>query len=162
MELASHRVYMALTPADLQHQEFCGSWVTVVDEAFLAAGDFPPLSELHGEEQEIAEDTALYQAAARSQYLQAADPDPRLVVAVAEVGGEITPRPDGQAGEYSLSRPVSLDEVVSFHVSEQLTAATAPESPTAATESATLPDLLWFDVSELELVREFLGVNPDQ
>lgn len=163
-----HRVYLALNPQDLENREFSGAWGTVVDEEFLEANDFSSLSCLHGEEQEIAEDTALYQAAARSQCLQAAAREARLVVAVAETTAELHTRL-GEPGEYSLSRPVPLDEVVSFHISEPFMESASPEQNTIVDESDSLtsgetglPSLLWFDVSELDLVREFLGITPNR
>lgn len=180
-KLVSHRVYLPLTPQQLGLFEWEGISATVVDEEFLAAGGFSPLSQLRGEEQEVAEDAAVYQAAARSAWLQKDNPQPRLVVAVAEYNGEITARADGLPGEYTLSRPVTLSEVVSFHVSEPLPndldlgsriLAAQPDSdnphpeaeaevdlPAQAVADTQIPDLLWFDVSELKLVKDFLGIS---
>lgn len=162
------RVYLALNPQELENLEFSGAYATVVDEEFLKANNFPELGGLHGEEQEIAEDTALYQAAARSRRLQSAVTEPRLVVAVAETTAELQSRL-GNPGEYSLSRSVPLEEVVSFHVSEAVTENESPQGGVPASEAdcltskeAELPSLLWFDVSELELVREFLGITPNR
>ncbi|WP_279019463.1 DUF6912 family protein [Mobiluncus mulieris] len=163
-----HRVYLALNPQELENLEFSGGCATIVDEEFLKANNFPELGGLHGEDQEIAEDTALYQAAARSRHLQSAASEPRLVVAVAETAAELQSRL-GEPGEYSLSRPVPLAEVVSFHVSEAVTESDSPEGNTSESEAdgltsagVELPSLLWFDVSELELVREFLGITPNR
>lgn len=90
------------------------------------------------------------------------------MVAVAETAAELQSRL-GEPGEYSLSRPVPLAEVVSFHVSEAVTESDSPEGNTSESEADSLtsagvelPSLLWFDVSELELVREFLGITPNR
>ena len=74
-------------------------------------------------------------------------------------------RPE-MAGGYILTRPIQYSEVVSYHVDEpaagaevaklaQLRAEQTGKSP----QDLELPELLWFDGSELEILREFLGLS---
>lgn len=179
-ERRKHRIYVPLTPQMLGQSAYSSCEATVVDDRFLACAHLPPLSQLHGENREVAEDMALYQAAAHSWGLQSSSAHPRVVVAVAEYAGEITPVQE-EAGQYCLSRPLELGDVVSFHVSEELPLLAGEEGARGETgakftlgagtgqsvqaQSAgtgqvlPIPDLLWFDVSEFKLVKEFLGIT---
>lgn len=161
------RAYIALSPQSLQDKTWEGALVTVVDEAWCAAVGFPAPSELHGEDREVAEDEALHAAALKSLDAQAESLQPLRVVAVAEVADtDLQPCPPEMAGAYVLTRPIQYSEVVSYHVDEP--AAGAEVSRLAHLRAAQtgkfsqdleFPELLWFDCSELEVLREFLGLS---
>lgn len=164
------RAYIALSPQSLQDKTWEGALVMVVDEAWCAATGFPAPSELFGEDREVAEDEALHVAALKSLDAQTESSQPLRVVAVAEVADtDLQPCPPEMAGGYILTRPIQYSEVVSYHVDEPAAgaevaklasgqaarAAAAGESP----QDLELPELLWFDGSELEILREFLGLS---
>lgn len=161
------RAYIALCPQSLRDKTWEGALVTVVDKAWCAAAGFPAPSELHGEDREVAEDEALHAAALKSLDAQTESSQPLRVVAVAEVADtDLQPCRPEMAGGYILTRPIQYSEVVSYHVDEpaageevaklaQLRAEQTGKSP----QDLELPELLWFDGSELEVLREFLGLS---
>lgn len=161
------RAYIALSPQSLRDKTWEGALVTVVDKAWCAAAGFPAPSELHGEDREVAEDEALHAAALKSLDAQTESSQPLRVVAVAEVADtDLQPCRPEMAGGYILTRPIQYSEVVSYHVDEpaagaevaklaQLRAEQTGKSP----QDLELPELLWFDGSELEVLREFLGLS---
>ncbi|MCV0019973.1 hypothetical protein HHJ69_01725 [Mobiluncus curtisii] len=172
-QLKNIRAYIALSPACLQGKTWEGSPVTVVDEAWCVAAGFPAPGELRGEDREVAEDEALHAAALKSLDAQVDSPRPLRVVAVAEVAGtDLQSCPSKCGGSYILTRPVQYSEVASYHVDEpaaiaevaklaQLRARQAEGATEAGEPSPELefPELLWFDGSELEILREFLGLS---
>ncbi|WP_299293423.1 DUF6912 family protein [uncultured Mobiluncus sp.] len=167
------RAYIALCPQSLQDKTWEGALVTVVDKAWCAAAGFPAPSQLHGENREVAEDEALHAAALKSLDAQTESSRPLRVVAVAEVADkDLQPCGPEMAGAYILTRPIQYSEVVSYHVDEpaagaevaklaQLRAGHAARTARAGkySQDMELPELLWFDGSELEVLREFLGLS---
>lgn len=167
------RAYIALSPQSLQDKTWEGALVTVVDKAWCAAAGFPAPSELHGEDREVAEDEALHAAALKSLDTQTESSQPLRVVAVAEVADtDLQPCRPEMAGGYILTRPIQYSEVASYHVDEpaaseevakqaQLRAGQAARATRAgkSPQELELPELLWFDGSELEVLREFLGLS---
>lgn len=143
MTTNNQRVYVALTPQSLQQEVLNSDFCVVVDEAFASSLGFSE-GIPQGEDLEVLEDAALYQAARQSLELQHGQSKARRVVAVAELPAGFEPRENAAAGDYRLTRPVQFTEVVAFHVDE-------------AELSKEFPDLLWFDSSELDLVRDFLS-----
>ncbi|WP_296179455.1 DUF6912 family protein [uncultured Mobiluncus sp.] len=161
------RAYIALSPQSLQDKTWEGALVTVVDEAWCAAAGFPAPSDLHGEDREVAEDKALHVAALKSLDAQTESSQPLRVVAVAEVADtDLQPCPPEMAGAYVLTRPIQYSEVASYHVDEPAAGAeVAKQAQLRAgqtgkfSQELELPELLWFDGSELEVLREFLGLS---
>ena len=164
------RAYIAITPESLTESHIESQWVTVVDKNFCMASEFPPPPLLHGEDRDVVEDMALQQAAAESLQWQGGDM-PLRVVAVAELeSAAVEKTEDGFAGQYVLTRPVEFSEVESFHVDAPEESAGlavyaryhnefSPIPVPAPPEGYELPDLLWFDGSELEVLRRFLGLS---
>lgn len=167
------RAYIALCPQALRDETWEGALVRVVDEDWCAAAGFPNPCELHGEEREVAEDEVLHAAALNSLDAQIDTPHPLRLVAVAEVADtDLKPSRQESAGEYVLTRPIQYSEVVSYHVDEPAAGAevatiaqlrAGQEAHKAETgeslQELELPELLWFDGSELEVLREFLGLS---
>ena len=167
------RAYIALCPQSLQDKTWEGALVTVLDEAWCAAAGFPAPSELHGEDREVAEDEALHAAALKSLDAQTESSQPLRVVAVAEVADtDLQPCRSEMAGAYTLTRPIQYSEVVSYHVDEPAAGAevaklaqlragqvASAEQTGKSPQDLELPELLWFDGSELEVRREFLGLS---
>lgn len=115
---------------------------------------------LSGEDTEGLELAALLAAADDSVALLARDPGARRyrVVAVAEVPGRVpTPVPGAAPSAVVPPARIPWSEVVSLHVDEDVavddvTAAAAGDD--AALERAAERDLLWFDVTELDVLRD--------
>ncbi|MST49896.1 DUF6912 family protein [Mobiluncus porci] len=199
------RLYISLTPEALNEAALNSEFALIVDKNFLSSRGFSPEEEPRGEELEILEDEALYRAAADSLERQNGSEIPRRVVAVAELGEGFEALPEGEAGQYRLTRPLQFSEVVSYHVDEPEAASylveylqargdldlpapnespellspgdaskslsaevspevshegTAPLAPPDLSAYSELPDLLWFDGTELDLVRQFLAGRP--
>lgn len=179
----SARVYIPLLPKMLWDDVLEAPIGMVVDDAFLSCCGLPALAQLHGEDRDVAEDYALQSAALKSLADQASLSRPRRVVAVSELEDVLGEPTQNRAGEYRLKRPVHFSEVVSYHVDEAQSVQTlidyarshfptpakspATEGETGSESAAfsqqfpqpdteTLPDLLWFDTSELEVLRDFL------
>lgn len=90
------------------------------------------------------------------------------MIAVVRVTAELQSRLE-EPGEYSLSRLVPLEEIVSSHISKATTESDPLEGNISKGEVDGLapmgvkpPSLLWLNASELELVRELLGATPNR
>jgi hypothetical protein len=118
---------------------------------------------LPGEDDEALEFSALLAAADGSVELLAASPTAprRRVVVVAEVPGAARDGvPGGPPSEVVPPVLVRWSEVVSLHVDEA--AAEADVAPAASGDGDALErvaerDLLWYDASELDVVRRLTG-----
>ncbi len=115
---------------------------------------------LPDEDEEGLELAALLAAADDSVALLSGDPHARRwrVVAVAEVPGRVpTPLPGGVPSAVVPPGRVTWADVVSLHVDEEIAeedvAAAAAGDPEAL-ERAAGRDLLWFDVTELDVLRD--------
>lgn len=146
------RVYLSLHPADLAASAFSPATAWAVTPALEASV---------GTESWTEEDYEAYAldlaAEACVEGLEDTEPACR-VVAAADVPAV---RWGHRAGLVLLDEPVSLDQVVSFHIDEEDTwplvarAAEGEDDDDELSEAA----LLWYDVSEVALVREILGVD---
>jgi hypothetical protein len=123
---------------------------------------------LPGEEEEGLEFAALLAAADESVALIAADPTAprRRVVAAADVPGRVSPRAADPEGLPSAVQPppfVPWAWVVSLLVDDDDAGddvAAAAAGDAAALDRAAERDLLWYDVSELPVLRARHGPTP--
>lgn len=131
------RVYLALTPADLDELASRGllpeAPATAVTPALEAA--YPQ------EDEEGLEFQAIQEAAAATVAGQ------RVLVAAADLATSVTPRTASTPAAVRVDDEVALDRVVSFHVGDE----GATPTPDRETE------LSWYDVTELDEVRRLLG-----
>ena len=138
-----------------------------VDEDFCESYGFGKVPALAGEELEVAEHVAMQQAAYVN--VRAATSPSRCLVAVAQaVSLPVSPRdtvicevgPE-LPGQRILTEPLEWEQLVSFHVDEpgaiQRWSSLAHGSEAAFADYLEDPlELLWFDPSELELLRQCL------
>ncbi|MBD3690060.1 hypothetical protein H8R18_01940 [Nanchangia anserum] len=147
------RVYLSLTPADLAADAVMPRSAWAVTDSLMASygGD--------DWEQEDYEAVAMMAAGqACLEYLDGVTPACRIVAA-ADCAEAVAFGP--AAGQVSIDGPVSLADVVSFHIDEEeswpivAAAAAGEDDEDALSETA----LLWYDVSEIALVRDILNAG---
>lgn len=155
------RVYVATTPAGLDHLRHNGFPAPVAAHAVTGA-----LREWYAEGDADELEYAAFSAAELSslELLSSLDP-PRRVVVAAEVPGDQVRPVAGAAAPSSVvvSRPVTLDRVVSVHLDDADAAADVAAAVAAlpaaragdegarfVVDGAEGHELLWYDVTELD------------
>lgn len=142
------RVYIPLTPSDVSAEQISRP---------RAWGDTPSLRASFGEEtwgSEEYEAQAMELAAEACLDLLDGDDLTCRIVAAADVDGEL--RPGSAPGEVALDAPVSWTQVVSLHLDEEETWPSIRAFVEGEIDDIEDASLLWYDVTELRLVREIV------
>lgn len=163
------RVYVALLPEYLRCDVLDAVAATAVTQELCDEWALGKLSELYGEDLELAEAIAFEQAALLSLLEQHNSDCPRRVVASVDVsvedirGGELP-------GKVALKQAITWDDIICYHVDEpeaqqalvdylQVLEGTQGAKTTSQDyELGALPPLLWFDAQEKDEVVSLLGL----
>ena len=161
MTLVQTRIYRPLTVAELRH---LGADGTIGPAPFTAYAVTDVLRRQHpGADEEELEYLAFTDAVttgltgSRGVVVGAGDggDDAARVVAAADVDAEIVEAPDrpGQpVTAVQVTGPVSRRQVASFHVAEP-----AGSEGASGAGAGGIPELSWYDATELDVVLDLLG-----